>query len=297
MKKDQTFDGKNGSFHYIDWGGNGPLAHFSHATGLCAHSYTPLIGRITNHLRVLGMDDRGHGKTTAPADTRKLHNWETFIDDLDLFLSSFREPVIAMGHSRGAVVSMLLALRRPDLVRALILIDPTILPFSAMWLVYLAKRTGLNRYIPIAARAAKRNGVWPDRKTIFETYQTKSMFKTWEKGFLEAYIEDGTRETDDGRVKLSCEPTWEARCFSVYPHDLWRYVPAIQQPTLVLYGEKSDTFLGSAAKRFQSKVPQAQIRCFKNTSHFVPMEKPVETARAIRSFVKGCSFYKNLETI
>jgi len=74
-------------------------------------------------------------------------DWGTFIDDLDLFLSSFREPVIAMGHSRGAVVSMLLALRRPDLVRALILIDPTILPFSAMWLVHLAKQTGLNRSI------------------------------------------------------------------------------------------------------------------------------------------------------
>ena len=95
MKKDQTFDGKNGSFHYIDWGGNGPLAHFSHATGLCAHSYTPLVSRITEDMRVIGMDDRGHGKTTAPADIRKLQNWETFISDLGLFLSSFHEPVIA----------------------------------------------------------------------------------------------------------------------------------------------------------------------------------------------------------
>ncbi len=286
MKSAQTFNGKTGSFHYIDWGGNGPLVHFSHATGLCAHSYTPLACRMTPYLRVIGMDDRGHGKTTAPADARKLHSWETFIDDLDIFLSSLQEPIIAIGHSRGAVVSMLLALRRPDLIRALVLIDPTILPFWVMWLVYLAKQTGLNRYIPIAARAAKRNDVWPDRKTIFDTYQSKSMFKTWKKGFLEAYIEDGTRIGDDGRIHLSCKPAWEARCFSVYPHDLWRHIPALEQPTLVLYGENSDTFLESAAKRFRSKVPHAHIQCFKNTSHFVPMEKPAETARAIRSFVK-----------
>ncbi len=293
MKKDQTFKGKNGSFNYIDWGGNGPLAHFSHATGLCANSYTPFVNRITHRLKVFGMDDRGHGRTTAPADKRKLHNWEVFIDDLEFFLSSFKAPVIAMGHSRGAVVSMLLALRRPDLIRALILIDPTILPFTAMGLVYLAKKTGLNRYIPIAARAAKRNGVWPDRKTIFDTYQTKGMFKTWKKGFLKAYIEDGTRETDDGRVRLSCEPAWEARCFSVYPHDLWRYIPTIEQPTLVLYGENSDTFLQSAVKRFQAKVSHAQVQCFKNTSHFVPMEKPEETARAIQAFVKTYALDKS----
>jgi pimeloyl-ACP methyl ester carboxylesterase len=290
MKKDQTFDGKNGSFHYIDWGGNGPLAHFSHATGLCAHSYTPLVDQITEDMRVIGMDDRGHGKTTAPADIRKLQNWDTFVDDLDFFLSSFQEPVIAIGHSRGAVISMLLALKRPKLIQALILIDPTILPFSAMWKVYIAKHTRLIRYLPIIARAAKRNGTWPDRQTLFKAYQNKGMFKTWEEGFLEAYIEDGTQEKGDGQIRLSCAPAWEARCFAVYPHDLWRYIPLIQQPVLVLYGEKSDTFLPGAVKRFQSKLPHSQIMRFKNTSHFVPMEKPAETALAIRSFISEHSF-------
>jgi len=292
MKQDHLFDGKDGSFHYIDWGGSGPLAHFSHATGLCAYSYTPLVNLITPELRVIGMDDRGHGKTTAPADRCMLHNWDTFVDDLDFFLSSFQEPIIAMGHSRGAVVSMLLALRKPELVRALILIDPTILPFSAMWLVYLAKKTGLNRFIPIAARAAKRNGTWPNRKTIFRAYQNKGMFKTWQEGFLEAYLEDGVQDIDDGQVRLSCDPAWEARCFSAYPHDLWRYIPLVRQPVLVLYGETSDTFLPNAARRFQSKLPHARISCFQGTSHFVPMEKPGETALAIRSFIAERSLNK-----
>lgn len=292
MKRHQVFDGKDGSFHYLDWGGTGPLAHFAHATGLCAHSYSPLVSQITRQLRIIGMDDRGHGKTTAPADTRKLQNWDIFVDDLELFLSSFQDPIIAIGHSRGAVVSMLLALRKPELIRALILIDPTILPFSAMWLVYLAKKTRLTRYIPIAARAAKRKGIWPDRKTILSAYQKKGMFKTWEKGFLEAYLEDGTQVKDNGQVCLSCEPAWEARCFSAYPHDLWRYIPLVQQPVLVLYGEKSDTFLPRAVRRFQSKLPHAQVRCFQNTSHFVPMEKSAETARAIHSFIAEHSLSK-----
>lgn len=37
----------------------------------------------------------------------------------------------------------------------------------------------------------------------------------------------------------------------------------------------------------------AHMQCFKNTSHFVPMEKPEETARAIQAFVKAYSLDKS----
>ena len=33
VRKDCTFQGSDGEFHYIDWGGAGPIAHFAHATG------------------------------------------------------------------------------------------------------------------------------------------------------------------------------------------------------------------------------------------------------------------------
>ena len=69
---DHIFSGNGGDFHFIDWGGSGPMAHFSHATGLCAETYTPLAERLRPRLRICGMDDRGHGRTRAPADLRKL---------------------------------------------------------------------------------------------------------------------------------------------------------------------------------------------------------------------------------
>ena len=47
------------------------------------------------------MDDRGHGKTSVPADPRKLINWNIFRDDLAAFVRSLGGPVIALGHSRG----------------------------------------------------------------------------------------------------------------------------------------------------------------------------------------------------
>ena len=184
LKQDHYYPAIDGLFHYIDWGGAGPLAHLAHATGLCAAAYTPLVSLLQHRLHIVGMDDRGHGKTTVAAVIHKLKNWNVFVDDLEGLFKTFDQPIIAMGHSRGAVASLLLALRKPDRVRALVLIDPTILPVYYTWFVFLARLSGLNRFYPIAARAAKRNPAWADRETIFKAYQSKAMFKTWQEGFF-----------------------------------------------------------------------------------------------------------------
>jgi pimeloyl-ACP methyl ester carboxylesterase len=257
----------------------------SHATGFCAGVYSPIAQILRSDLRIVGMDDRGHGTTKAPADPGRLKGWNIFAQDLERLFESLAPPVIALGHSRGAVASLLLAVRRPDLVRALILIDPTILPFHWMWLWYLAKKTGLAKHVPIAAKAYRRREIWPDRESILTAYRGKGPFRGWQDGFLEAYITYGTALTEDRRVRLCCKPDWEARCFAECPHDVWRYIPQLTLPILILYGERSDIFLPSAVNRFKGKVPKADFRRFDKTSHFVPMERPQETADAIRDFL------------
>jgi pimeloyl-ACP methyl ester carboxylesterase len=286
MPHDDTFVGPDGDFHFVNWGGAGPLAHISHATGFCAGMYAPLAERLGSRLRVLGMDDRGHGTTTAPANPAKLENWDVFATDLERFFEYLNEPVIAMGHSRGAVTSMMVAIKRPDLVRAVILIDPTILAPSLNMLLSMTQMARLTRLIPIVSGAAHRKRVWPDRKTILDAYRAKPSFSSWKDGFLEGYVAHCTRKTEDGTIELCCEPAWEARCFSVCPTDVWRVLPRLQVPTLVLYGSHSDVFLSSAAKKFSRKVPHAVLRRFEDTSHFVPMERPDETAGAILRFLK-----------
>ena len=277
----------DGKIHFINWGGGGPAAHLAHATGLCAGAYTPMAGMLRSALNVYGMDDRGHGSTSLPADPAFLRGWGIFADDLEDFLSHLGQPVIAMGHSRGAVASLMLAVNRPDLVRALVLIDPTILPYSWMWWWYLAKKSGLARYLPIVATAARRKDVWPDRETLLTAYRRKKVFSTWRPGFLESYINHGTEISTLGNVKLCCEPAWESKCFAVCPHDIWRYVSRLKLPVLVIYGGESDTFLASAVRRFQSLVPHARIKCFDKCSHFVPMEEPGATVNAIIDFLQA----------
>jgi len=279
------FEQPEGRFFYRVWGNAGPLVHFSHATGMTAGTYGPLAEILAGRFRVFAMDHRGHGKTEAEADPAKLKNWYGLCRDMERFFEFLGEPVIAAGHSLGAVVSLMAAARRPELVKALVLVDPTILPFSWMWWWYLAKKTGLARYVPIAYRAGKRKAVWPDQRTMLEAYERKESFRAWKDGFLESYIAGGTRSAAGGLVQLACDPAWESRVFATCPHDIWKYVSRITQPVMIIYGEESDTFLLPAVKRFKHKVPAAEMLCLRGATHFVPMERPGEVAEAIERFV------------
>ena len=283
--QNRTFNGPDGDFNFIDWGGNGPTAHFSHATGLCAGVYTPLAEKLRSRLKLVGMDDRGHGRTRAPANPKNLHDWDVFADDLESFFEHLNEPVFAMGHSRGATASMLLAIKRPELISALVMIDPTILPLSWKWGWYLAKKTGATKLVPIVSTAAKRKYIWPSRQSILNSYRNKAVFRSWKKGFLEGYIDAGTEEMNEGKIRLCCEPAWESRCFAVCPHDLWNRIPALKVPTLVIYGAKSDTFLEPAARLLKAKVSSAKMVRLKETGHFVPMERPDDTVNEISDFL------------
>ncbi|MEW5913251.1 MAG: alpha/beta hydrolase [Thermodesulfobacteriota bacterium] len=286
MRSDHFAELAGGRFHYIDWGGSGPLLHLGHATGFCAGAYTPLAQRLTQSFQVLGMDDRGHGQSIAPADPRRIKNWMVFAEDFRDFFRSLGRPLIAVGHSRAGVASMLVAACWPELVRALVLIDPTILPLSWMWWWYLAKKTGASRLVPIARQAARRRNGWASREEMLASYQGKGPFPAWQEGFLEAYVNEGSRLRPDGRVELCCDPAWESAVFANCSHDIWRYVPRVHCPILVLYGKESDTFLPAAVQRFARLNPQAQMIGLENTSHFVPMERPSETTAAIMEFVQ-----------
>jgi pimeloyl-ACP methyl ester carboxylesterase len=232
------------------------------------------------------MDDRGHGHTRAPADPKRLRRWFTFADDLAGVLETMGEPVVLIAHSRAGAAGVLMTVRRPELVRALILLDPTILPFYWMQWWWLFKKTGLAKRIPIASRAARRRAVWPDRETLLAAYDGKSMFKDWRPGWLEGYVTECTEPDPDGNIKLCCDPLWESRAFATCTHEIWSYIPKIACPTMVLYGDRSDTFLRPAARRFARKAPGAEVKAMTDTSHFVPMERPEQCRDRIVAFLR-----------
>ncbi len=282
----RTFHGSDGNFHYIAWEGSGTLTHIAHATGLCAGVYSPMAEHLREYLNIVGLDFRGHGRSEVPANARGLKNWEIFYDDLERFFEHLGRPCVAIGHSLGGTASLVVSARRPELISALIIIEPGVMAPSWRPWVYLVQKTGLSEHVPFVTKALKRKWIWPNKESAHADLYKKGPFRYWTDDFLDAYIEEGLKNDGMSSVRLTCNPAWEGRCLAMAPYDIWKYVPQLKIPTLVLYGKLSKTFLPSVVRRFRAYVPQAEIIGFEQTGHFVPMEIPEKSIEMILNFLR-----------
>lgn len=74
---------------------------------------------------VLALDQRGHGTSPRFTDDQlRGHPGEVMVDDAIAVLEQLDEPVVLIGHSLGGAVALTVGVRRPDLVRGLVLEDP-----------------------------------------------------------------------------------------------------------------------------------------------------------------------------
>src|SRR5215510_2046837 len=115
---------------FVEHGGSGLPLHFLHANGYPLDCYKPLIELLQTYYHVFGMLLRPLWGDSKPEE---INDWRIFSDDLLRFLSDYKtEPVIGVGHSIGATVTLRAALRDPGRFRALVLIEPVLFPAGRM---------------------------------------------------------------------------------------------------------------------------------------------------------------------
>ncbi len=286
MKQKPVYEEFKKDFNYIRWSNDGPLIHIAHATGLCSNTYSEFTQELTENYEIIGLDFRGHGRTQAPAEPALLRNWEVFYKDLEGFFRSQNQPVIAIGHSMGGTVSAVLAARFPELVSMLVLIEPGFMPPLWRPFVYFVQKSGLSMHVPFVTSVTKRKKSWKDKTEALDDLVCKGPFKSWRRRILEDYLNQGTNTHEDGSIELSCDPLWEGKILATAPVGIWSEVAKIKCPTLVVYSDKSKTFLPSVATKLQKILPEVLFKEMSNTGHFIPMEKPEELSEVVMKFIE-----------
>jgi pimeloyl-ACP methyl ester carboxylesterase len=279
-------DTSDGKIHYLDWGGSGPQAHLLHANGFCAGTYSPFVRFLLGDLHVIASDVRGHGGSDLP-DIKPIRHWNVFADDLKTLIEQIMSPpIIAMGHSLGAVTTYIAAATYPRLFSCIILLDPPIFSLWRLRLIAAMKWMGLVGRIPLARIARRRKKTFQGKKEALKRFVSgRGIFKTWSREFVEAYLECGLLEKDSETAILKCDPELEAQIFESIPLDVWKYAGKISCPVLAIRGEHSDTFKADAAERLKSWIADYELVTIADAGHFVPMGKPKECARVIVDFI------------
>jgi pimeloyl-ACP methyl ester carboxylesterase len=88
-----------------------------------------------------------------------------------------------------------------------------------------------------------------------------------------------------GQCHPNDEHPWEARIFATSPLDVWRDVPKLRIPALVIRGERTNTFRPECQARMEKLLPHARYVVIPGAGHLAPLERPAETGAAIQAFL------------
>lgn len=284
QRRSFALPGSPGAIAALDFGpGEAPVeALFLHANGFCASSYRAMLEALGHRHRVLAIDQRGHGRSTLPAEPQGRLDWLDLRDDLLALLGELAlGPVALSGHSMGATIAVLAAAARPDLVKSLVLFDPVLLPpeVSAQ-----ARRRGPDEpwpSFPLVQGALRRRATFESRAAAAAGLTGRGAFKSWPASAVADYGVDGLLDQPDGGVRLACAPTWEAANYCAQGHDGWAALSGLQCPVRLLLAELGSTCDEERARTLASKSARLSVKVVPGASHFIPQERPELAAEAL----------------
>jgi 3-oxoadipate enol-lactonase len=106
--------------YFEDTGGSGPPVVFSHGFLMDHTMFQPQVEALRDTYRVITWDERGFGATPA---TEPFTYWDSADDVLALLTHLGIERAVLGGMSQGGFLSLRAAIRAPERVKALVLID------------------------------------------------------------------------------------------------------------------------------------------------------------------------------
>jgi pimeloyl-ACP methyl ester carboxylesterase len=113
--------------NYAQWPGDGPPLLLVHGLSGRWQSWLSVVPLLQPRWRITALDLRGHGKSGRSADGYRLQGYAA--DAEEFIRTVIGGPVHVIGHSLGAMTTMVLAANAPTLVHAAALEDPPVYAF------------------------------------------------------------------------------------------------------------------------------------------------------------------------
>jgi pimeloyl-ACP methyl ester carboxylesterase len=258
---------------------------FAHANGYPPACYAPLYEQLAGH-QVFAIHQRPLWKGSNPEE---LKDWRLLSDDLIRFLDEQKlDKATVVGHSVGGIATLRAAINHPERFGCIVLLDPVLFMPIFIRGYRIIHALGLGPKLhPLVPAAQRRRRTFKNREVIFRSYRQKKVFRYLDDESLQAYIKGITCEDGEG-FKLCYSPEWEIQIYvsGVWQDmELWRALPKLNVPLLIIRGEKTDTFFENTAQLVKKKLPGAKIVTIPETSHLLPLEKPEAVANEIKKFI------------
>ena len=268
---------------YLSWGT--PSEHqpiyFAHANAYPPGSYLPIIEALAAKRQVVSYLQKPLWSPTP--DPAELKNWHQLADDVIAFFDQNNmKDVVAVGHSLGCVTAFMAAQKRPDLIKALVMIEPVALPrlFCALTRLFPAL---VNKRMTIIKKALNRPNQFDSLQAAFDFHRKPRAFKRINDENLWHYIRAGVIKQGD-HYQLAYPREWEARVYATATYFRGQLLHS-KLPVLGMRGVDTTTISADFWQQWQTNTHH-QLVAFKEAGHLLPLERPDEVIEQIIPFVE-----------
>ena len=277
---------RGGSLFYRDVGQGWPTMVLHGGPDFDHRYLLPELDRLSDLLRLIYYDQRGRGRS-EPDATPDAVTISSEIEDLEGLRAHFGlETVALLGHSWGALLALEYAIRHPEHLSHLVLMNPA--PVT---------HDDLMRFRQDRQRRAA--GDLNKMKAIAATARYQAGEIEAEAEYYRAHYRTAVRRPEDvdrivGRLRQAATPTGirKARAiedrlykqtWSSTQYDLLPKIARLDVPTLVLHGE-SDFVPMVCPEHIARAIPGARLVVLGECGHFAYLERPDEVHVAVAEF-------------
>jgi pimeloyl-ACP methyl ester carboxylesterase len=260
-------------------------ALFVHGLGGSAANWTDFATVLRGRLAIDAIDLYGHGHS-GPAP-RKRYTLDAFADLVIAYVEqSGRGPVHLAGNSMGGAISIIVASRRPDLIRTLTLVSPAV-PDNRLRLYPLKSDPTVGfLLLPVLGEFLVKQFNKRYAVDVRAKGTIKLCFAKPER-FPAARMAEAVAEAQY-RIDLPWAESAVLRSMRglvtsqfLRGRTAWKSMRAITAPTLVLWGDTDRLVAPDLAPYVAAAIPDSRLLVLEDIGHTAMMEDPVSSARAV----------------
>lgn len=256
-----------GRLHTRSMGEEGPLVAFCHGLFGQGKNWTTIAKEVATDHRVLLVDMPNHGRSP----------WRDHFDYVDVAdqvaeLFSADDPVALVGHSMGGKAAMVLALRHPELVERLCVVDvsPVVYEAKSEFAGYI------EAMLAVDLDRLERRGE-----------ADQALADAVPNSTVRSFLLQNLRHHDG---VWSWQPNLEVLGRDLaelggWPEDALAHRPPYEGPTLWVNGQDSDYVRPEYVEAMDRWFPRNRRVTIKNAGHWVHSEQPEVFTEVLRRFL------------
>ena len=265
-----------GRMHYVDEGTGDPVV-FVHGTPTWSFEWRHCIRALSKSARCIAPDHLGFGLSDRPHEAPYTPEWhaENFAEFVDKLGAG---PLTLVVHDFGGPIALPFALRRPDLVRKLVVINSWMWSFADDREMALNARLAggavagvLYRWANLSLRTIMPSAYGDRRKLTPEIHRQ----------YLDRFPDRWSR----GAVLWTLAKSLLGS--SAHYDALWRERETLRdRPAMIVWGMKDSAFRPRMLARWHEALPQARVVELKDAGHWPHEEAPDEVVATMKEFLR-----------